>query len=80
MSAQKNRERLAATVEMLQLAYDRALEDRARDYECDIDNPGLMLLVTADGRYILLDALTALVQAQTVLVQAETFGPEEGTH
>lgn len=72
MSAQKNRERLAATVERLQLAFDQALQDRARHSERGINDPDLMLHITADGRYILLDALTALVQAQTVLVQAET--------
>lgn len=65
MSTPTNLDRLRETVELLQQAYDSARAEMA----------GFGLAPeqarTADGRFILLDALVALVQARTALVQAE---------
>ncbi|GIH07404.1 hypothetical protein Rhe02_54710 [Rhizocola hellebori] len=79
MTYAANLEQLRSTVEMLQHAYDQARAELENDYWTPEMPYDVLRCRTTDGRYILLDALTALVQAQTVIVQAETVnsGKEE---
>jgi len=60
-------EDLRKAVELLQDAYERAYEDTRKW----LPEPRSLLAQTSDGRYILLDALTALVDARTVLARAD---------
>ncbi len=60
-----NLDRLRETVELLQQTYDRSRDEMAKNYS----HPELV--ITTEGRYILLDALVALVQARTAVAQAE---------
>jgi hypothetical protein len=61
-----NIEDLSAAVEVLQVAYDKAR------HELDVAGfPDMFTVVDTNGRYILLDAATALVNARSALANAE---------
>lgn len=60
-----NFEDLRAAVEVLQAAYDKARQEMAVIW----DDP--MIVKDPNGRYVLLDALTALVNARSSLANAE---------
>lgn len=62
-----NLDRLRETVELLQQTYDRSREEMAKNYS----HPELV--ITPEGRYVLLDALVTLVQARTALTVAEAI-------
>lgn len=58
-------DQLRASTAQLRTAYEHTHQRLAADFE----EP--LAVTTIDGRYILLDALTALVQAETVLAQID---------
>ncbi len=61
-----NLDQLRQSVDQLQQAFDRDFAHLSEQWPNEE-----MLVRTTDGRFILLDALTALVNARTALARAE---------
>lgn len=74
-AAALSRSDLRHTARLLEAAYDQARSDLMRDIERDGLHFDPEVIRDHNGRFILLDALTALVQAHTVLTATE---PPEG--